>query len=257
MGGAHQDAPSVIQSSSSQSALTPETCWIKHSLLLLWLFTGRHSSWRKTLDSPLCSSSKCLVMGKCSWMVPRGDQSIRHSFRQWKMKLFELEWSEKKFIFLLPRLQFSRATHVSKSNVGWKHWPPRTRWLWICCSLGAPVWWRTTFISGAPSPSEGLTWWHIGKDSACQCRRCGFNLWVRKIPWRRKWQLTPVFLPGESPWTEEPGGLQSTGSKRVRHGWVTKQQQHNCPRHGPGLPGVTSCSKSPGGPGCCHSASAV
>ena len=27
----------------------------------------------------------------------------------------------------------------------------------------------------------------------------------------------PVFLPGESPWTEEPGGLQSMGSQRVRH----------------------------------------
>ena len=33
--------------------------------------------------------------------------------------------------------------------------------------------------------------------------------WVGKIPWRRAWQPTPVFLPGESPWTEEPGGLQS------------------------------------------------
>ena len=30
-----------------------------------------------------------------------------------------------------------------------------------------------------------------------------------RFPWRRKWQATPVFLPGESPWTEEPGGLQS------------------------------------------------
>ena len=29
-------------------------------------------------------------------------------------------------------------------------------------------------------------------------RRCRFHLWVRKIPWRRKWQPTPVFLPGES-----------------------------------------------------------
>ena len=37
-----------------------------------------------------------------------------------------------------------------------------------------------------------------GKESACQCRRCRFNPWVRKIPWRRKWQPTPVFLPGES-----------------------------------------------------------
>ena len=30
------------------------------------------------------------------------------------------------------------------------------------------------------------------------CRRRGFNLWVREIPWRRKWQPTPVFSPGES-----------------------------------------------------------
>ena len=41
--------------------------------------------------------------------------------------------------------------------------------------------------------------------------------WVGKIPYRGKWQPTPVFLPGESPWTEEPGGLHSTGSQRVGH----------------------------------------
>ena len=33
--------------------------------------------------------------------------------------------------------------------------------------------------------------------------------------WRRAWRPTPVFLPGDSPWTEEPGGLQSMGSQRV------------------------------------------
>ena len=53
-----------------------------------------------------------------------------------------------------------------------------------------------------------------------------FDSWVRKIPWRRAWQSTPVFLPGESPWAEEPGGLQSVGSQRVRHSWATKQ---SCP----------------------------
>ena len=40
-----------------------------------------------------------------------------------------------------------------------------------------------------------------GKEPTCQCRRWkrfGFNPWVRKIPWRRKWQPTPVFLPGKS-----------------------------------------------------------
>ena len=36
------------------------------------------------------------------------------------------------------------------------------------------------------------------KEPTCQCRRCQFNPWVRKIPWRRPYQPTPVFLPGES-----------------------------------------------------------
>ena len=31
-----------------------------------------------------------------------------------------------------------------------------------------------------------------------QCRKPGFNSWSRKIPWRRAWQPTPVFLPGET-----------------------------------------------------------
>jgi len=47
-------------------------------------------------------------------------------------------------------------------------------------------------------------------------RRPGFDP-GGKIPWRRAWQPTPVFLPEESPWTEEPGGLQSMGSQRVGH----------------------------------------
>ena len=40
-----------------------------------------------------------------------------------------------------------------------------------------------------------------------------YSLLSNTIHWRRKWQPTPVFLPGESPWTEEPGGLESMGSK--------------------------------------------
>ena len=40
-----------------------------------------------------------------------------------------------------------------------------------------------------------------GKESICPCRsckRCRFDPWVGKIPWRKKWQPTPVFLPGKS-----------------------------------------------------------
>ena len=45
--------------------------------------------------------------------------------------------------------------------------------------------------------------------------------WVQSLgredPWRRKWLSTPVLLPGETPWTEEPGRLQSMGFQRVGH----------------------------------------
>ena len=45
---------------------------------------------------------------------------------------------------------------------------------------------------------------------------------VGKIAWRRAWQPTSIFLPGESPQTEEPGGLQSMVSQRVGHDGATK-----------------------------------
>ena len=51
------------------------------------------------------------------------------------------------------------------------------------------------------SLSWGLPWWLSGKEYACRCRhcwRCGSDPWVRKIPWRRERQPTPVFLPGKS-----------------------------------------------------------
>ena len=46
----------------------------------------------------------------------------------------------------------------------------------------------------------GLPRWCSGKESACQCSRCKrlrFDCWFGKVPWRRKWQSTPVFLPGK------------------------------------------------------------
>src|SRR5574337_262454 len=60
--------------------------------------------------------------------------------------------------------------------------------------------------------------WCSGKESAFQCRRCkrvGFNPWVGKIPWRRKWQPTPVFLPGKFHEQRSLAGrLPSTGSQK-------------------------------------------
>ena len=51
----------------------------------------------------------------------------------------------------------------------------------------------------AATGQHGLPWWLSSEESAClQCRRLGFSPWVGKIAWRRKWQSTPVFLPGKS-----------------------------------------------------------
>ena len=47
----------------------------------------------------------------------------------------------------------------------------------------------------------GLPWWLSGKEPTCQRRghkRLGLDPWIRKILWRKKWQPTPIFRPGES-----------------------------------------------------------
>ena len=55
-----------------------------------------------------------------------------------------------------------------------------------------------------------------------ETKRPGFNPWVRKSPRSRKWQPTPVFLPGESHGQRSlVGGGPKKGSQRVRHDWET------------------------------------
>ena len=63
------------------------------------------------------------------------------------------------------------------------------------------------------------------KESACKCRRCRFDSRFGKMPWRRKWQPTPVFLPAEFHRQRSLIGYSSWGHKRVRHNLETKQQQ--------------------------------
>ena len=69
-------------------------------------------------------------------------------------------------------------------------------------------------------------WWRgwggcfPGKESTCQCRRHRFNPWTGKIAPEEEMATHCSLLAWEIPWKEEPGGLQSTGSQRVRHDWV-------------------------------------
>ena len=66
---------------------------------------------------------------------------------------------------------------------------------------------------------------NVFKYLSCVClqcrrhRRCEFDPWVRKIPWRRAWQPTPVFLPGKSYGHRSLAGCRSWG-RRVRQDWA-------------------------------------
>ena len=55
--------------------------------------------------------------------------------------------------------------------------------------------------------------------SAGDAKGAGSIPGLGRFPWKRAWPPTPVFLPGESPWTEQPGRLQAMGSQRARHNW--------------------------------------
>ena len=64
----------------------------------------------------------------------------------------------------------------------------------------------------------------LAKEFACQCRRHGFDPWVRKTSWRRKWQLTPVFLPGKSHGQRNLAGYSPRGRKDLD---MTEQLNNN------------------------------
>ena len=81
------------------------------------------------------------------------------------------------------------------------------------------------------TPVSGLPWWLSGKESACQCKKRGFEPWVRMIPWKRKWQHTLVFLPGGSRGQRSLAGYSPWCHKRVRHNSAAKpphQLAHTC-----------------------------
>ena len=83
---------------------------------------------------------------------------------------------------------------------------------------------RHNFATEQPQPYilNRLPWWLNGKEPTCKCRRCGFDPWFRKIPWRSKWKPTPVFLPGKSHGKRSLAGYNPWGHKRVGHNSATK-----------------------------------
>ena len=74
--------------------------------------------------------------------------------------------------------------------------------------------------SGIPEPS--------GKESTCQSRRRGFDLWIGKSPRRKTWQLTSVFLPAKSHGQRSPACYSPRGQKRSQINWATEYAHTQC-----------------------------
>ena len=100
-------------------------------------------------------------------------------------------------------------------------------WAWHAAVHGVAKSWLDLVTEPQQYLPEELPWRLSGKESTCQRRRHGFDPLVRKIPWRRKWQPTPVFLPGKSYRQRSPTGYSPWGRKRVWHDLATKRQRQH------------------------------
>ena len=131
-------------------------------------------------------SPACLrLSGENSCLILQGYHLYRY---HWPSEAagFKQSWIEKKTFFLIPESC-------------------------ICCTLATPDI-EFTSCMGFPGGASG-------KEPTCQSRRPKrqrFNPWVGKILWRRKWQPTPVSLPGESYGQRSLAGSSPWGH-RVRH----------------------------------------
>ena len=76
-----------------------------------------------------------------------------------------------------------------------------------------------------------LPWWLSGKESAHQCRKHEFDPWVKKIPWRRKWQSAPVFLSGILHAYRNLAGLGAWGHEESDTTEQQQQRQEGCYIH--------------------------
>ena len=100
---------------------------------------------------------------------------------------------------------------------------PLTRCVWSIHQWNFSfLWWEfSPFQFSIPQSANTLfdlasliAWASLRAQRIClQCRRPRFNSWVGKIPWRREWQPTPVFLPGESHGQRSLAGYSPQGRK--------------------------------------------
>ena len=104
------------------------------------------------------------------------------------------------------------ADDLSRNRIYWKHFKVHRIDERLLNQVG-----KTEEGQGAERVSQVAVVVKNPPVRADRLKRCQFNYWIGKIPWRRAWQPTLAFFPGQSPWTEGPVGLQCIGWQRVGH----------------------------------------
>ena len=114
-------------------------------------------------------------------------------------------------------LSLERSLNGAERGAGWIRKSRYCYWFFpLKANQGTRLSVHPLQISWFIIPTLGFPGGAISKEPPCQCRRHRrhrFNPWIRKIPWRRKWQLTPVFLPGESVGQRSLAGYSPQGDK--------------------------------------------
>ena len=112
----------------------------------------------------------------------------------WKVK-----WNWTNYYITWGREAWRAAVHrVAKSRTWLGDWTTKTTVYHQIKWLIGSIYCFLRFRKQSYKSLFGLSWWLSGQESACQCNKSRFDSWVRKIPWRRKWQPIPVVLPGKS-----------------------------------------------------------
>ena len=96
---------------------------------------------------------------------------------------------------------------------------------WVAVSGVAQSWTQLKQLTSSSRIISEVPWWLSGKESTCQFGRHGFDPRVGKIPWRRKWPLILVLLPGKSHGQRTLEDYSPWGCKIAAHDFSTKQQQ--------------------------------
>ena len=182
-----------------------------------WIFI-----WRTNAEAPILWSPdmKNWLTGKdwCWERLKAGGEGKDRGWDDWMSSLTQWTWVWVNFKSwwwtgrpgMLQFMGLQRVRH---------DWMTELNWTELKFSTPLDKYQRPQLLKSFPGGIRG-------KESACQCRRHGFHLWVGKIPWRRAWQPILVFLPGESHGQRSLAGTVHRITKsRIQMKWLST---HNC-----------------------------